>query len=602
MAGLVDVLLANALAAGAISLLAWGASRWARQEIAHVLWALALLKLVTPPLTPVPLFPAAITEGQAVALPLPPGVAPLPPPSAEARASRPAGPRMFLGVVTAVALAGTALVLVLGWIRVRRFSRWLSEATAPPAELGDSVLRLAVSLGLRAAPRVQLVPARVSPLLWPGLGGPRLLFPTELLPRLEPEERDALLAHELAHIRRRDHWMRALEMAVTALFWWYPVAWWARRGLRRAEERCCDQWVLRLMPGGGRAYAQALLKTLAFVAEGAPPLPAVASGASPARDLQTRLKEVLTMPPTTLLSRPERATLGILACAGLLVFPVRAQEPPRPDEGDAKPEDIERGRREIESRGQEIQRLHLELERAVKEAQRRERDRLRADAKRLRREGRETEAEEARARAEELGIEGGVAGGVEGGVSGGVVGGVVGGLGRHAEIRAREAERAAEALAMQREVMEHEMARLRAELEMQRGQARQDLEARRATEELHRTELELRRLEREAREKERQLREREQEGPRERREEARADMEAHRAEVERARLRFDSERIRADREHLAAEIEARMGALEQLRRGGPELPTLQEEISRLRSALAALRGERSAGRPGGPPR
>jgi beta-lactamase regulating signal transducer with metallopeptidase domain len=68
--------------------------------------------------------------------------------------------------------------------------------------------------------------------------GPVLLLPRDLLDELTPDERDALLAHELAHVRRRDHWVRLLELAATALFWWYPVAWWARAALRRAEERC----------------------------------------------------------------------------------------------------------------------------------------------------------------------------------------------------------------------------------------------------------------------------------------------------------------------------------------------------------------------------
>ncbi len=68
-------------------------------------------------------------------------------------------------------------------------------------------------------------------------------------------------------MRRRDHWVRLVEIAATALFWWYPVTWWARRALRRAEERCCDEWVLRLLPRSAEAYANGLLKSLTFVAE-----------------------------------------------------------------------------------------------------------------------------------------------------------------------------------------------------------------------------------------------------------------------------------------------------------------------------------------------
>ena len=55
-------------------------------------------------------------------------------------------------------------------------------------------------------------------------------------------EQDAVLAHELAHLKRRDHWVRRLEAIVLGLYWWYPGAWWARRQLERAEEECCDAW------------------------------------------------------------------------------------------------------------------------------------------------------------------------------------------------------------------------------------------------------------------------------------------------------------------------------------------------------------------------
>ena len=104
--------------------------------------------------------------------------------------------------------------------------------------------------------------------------------PLGLLPELDDEELDALLAHELAHVRRRDHWVRFLEIGATTLFWWYPVTWWARRALRRAEERCCDEWVLLARPESARAYAGGILKCLAFLSGSPSPLPA-AAGSSP---------------------------------------------------------------------------------------------------------------------------------------------------------------------------------------------------------------------------------------------------------------------------------------------------------------------------------
>ena len=159
-------------------------------------------------------------------------------------------------------------------------------------------------MGLSRVPPVLLVPARIPPMLSPHHGGPRLLLPAGLLPELVGDELDTLLAHELAHVRRRDHWVRLVEVAATALFWWYPGTWWARRALRRAEERCCDEWVLRLLPRSAGAYANGLLKCLTFVTPRAGALPSLASGAGPVEDIEARLKEILMTRPVPDSPRP----------------------------------------------------------------------------------------------------------------------------------------------------------------------------------------------------------------------------------------------------------------------------------------------------------
>ena len=269
-------------------------------------------------------------------------------------------------------------------------------------------------------------------MLWPGRRGPLLLLPTELLPRLSEEERDALLVHELAHVRRRDHWVRFLELAVTVVFWWYPVAWWVRHALRRAEERCCDEWVLRLMPGSAHAYAQGLLKSLAFVAGEPDPLPAGASGASPVHDLEARLKEILMTRPTTRLAAPVRLTLAAAALSLLAVFPTRAQSPspeaeparagaeetapvapaapvspvapapaPEPPEGPPataprdpiQEQELEHEHRKLEAQRAELHRRELDLARQSLELEaQREQQELRAEAARLRARGEPAQA------------------------------------------------------------------------------------------------------------------------------------------------------------------------------------------------------------------
>ena len=132
----------------------------------------------------------------------------------------------------------------------------------------------------------------------------------------------ALVAHELAHFRRRDHWVRWLEAVVLAVYWWHPVAWWARRGLRAAEERCCDAWAVWLLDGNARSYGETLLVTVDFLSARRPAaLGRKRDGASyrserqvrnaPAR--QNRSPPILARPIRNRVARPGHAP-GVSLC------------------------------------------------------------------------------------------------------------------------------------------------------------------------------------------------------------------------------------------------------------------------------------------------
>ncbi|MGO9468830.1 MAG: M56 family metallopeptidase [Isosphaeraceae bacterium] len=181
-----------------------------------------------------------------------------------------------------------ALIVVLcgavGWwslaaVRIIRFHHMVTDAPSVPREWQEQTDALAEQLGLYRRPEARLVPGQVPPMLWAIGGRPRLLLPTELWSSLEPDEQTSLLLHELAHLRRRDHWVRWLELIVGGLYWWHPAVWWARRALREAEEQCCDAWVVWAMPRGAKTYAAALLAALEFVS-GARTAPAAASATS----------------------------------------------------------------------------------------------------------------------------------------------------------------------------------------------------------------------------------------------------------------------------------------------------------------------------------
>ena len=468
MDALARVLLTNAAAAGLLAALAFLVSRSVRRpEVAHALWLLALLKLLTPPVVPLPLVPRWhgpwAPEAPTVVSLQPQPTTALPTPTAPLRevvrvvSERPRlVPVAEPPLLAAVVAGGAFAVLLLGATRFVRFRRLLAGAVPAPGGILRREAELAQALGLRRLPPVRLVPGRIPPMLWPEATGPVLLLPRELVAELSSTELDALLAHELAHVLRRDHWVRLLELAATALFWWYPVTWWARGALRRAEERCCDEWVLRVLPRSAPAYANGLLKSLTFLSTAPTPVPSLASGASPLYELETRLKEILMSRPAPRLSAPLRVGLLAAAGLGLAVFPtfarndepvatarpataVRPAEPappvpataqarsatpadaarsattPRPATAPATPApavvpetaverqsatsaDAERSReaqqRAFEEKRRGLQRQELELQRQEIELRARaEQDEARACAERMRAEGKTSEAE-----------------------------------------------------------------------------------------------------------------------------------------------------------------------------------------------------------------
>jgi hypothetical protein len=119
--------------------------------------------------------------------------------------------------------------------------------------------------------------------------------------------------------------VRPFELLVVSVFWWHPVAWWARRRLRADEERACDDLVLDALPGNRRAYADALLKTLEHLARTPLPTPTLATGAADRRRLEERLVMILRFRPTRRPSPFLRAALLAAIAGVLLVSPARLQ-------------------------------------------------------------------------------------------------------------------------------------------------------------------------------------------------------------------------------------------------------------------------------------
>ena len=143
------------------------------------------------------------------------------------------------------------------------------------------------------------------------------------------DQRTSLLLHELAHLKRRDHWVRWLELIVGGLYWWHPAVWWGRRLLREAEEQCCDAWVVWAMPQGAKTYATALLAAIEFVsgARTAPAASSATSGNGHVSCLKRRLKMIVRAQTPKGLSWAGR--LAVLGTAALLLLPLAAELGPK---------------------------------------------------------------------------------------------------------------------------------------------------------------------------------------------------------------------------------------------------------------------------------
>jgi bla regulator protein BlaR1 len=358
VSALLQIALSNAVTATALAIVAALAGYFLRRPpLTRALWVLVLLKLLTPPLWHVHVPKVGIATGAhagATALPvaretqeirLPADDSPVDPqilsalPASESadvpsvvppRAARPTMWRQAVHswpwVVAIVWLVGTAVHLVLLAISIVRI-RQLARCAGPADERTRHRTRqLAGRLGLRRCPNVLFVQGPLSPMLCAIGVWPRLLLPRELWDRLDERQRDTVLTHELAHLRRRDHWVRTLEVAVAALYWWHPVVWYARRALREASEQCCDAWVLWALPRSAASYATALIEAIDFISTVRPAVPALASGMGQFTDLKRRLVMIRQGTAARTLSWP--GFTGICAAAGLLLplAPTFAQE------------------------------------------------------------------------------------------------------------------------------------------------------------------------------------------------------------------------------------------------------------------------------------
>jgi bla regulator protein blaR1 len=143
-----------------------------------------------------------------------------------------------------------------------------------------------------------------------------LLLPQGIAERLSPSEMNAILAHELCHVRRRDNLLALIHMIVEAIFWFHPLVWWIGARLIEERECACDEDVV----SRGNApdlYAEAIVKVCKWSTES--PLTCVAGVTG--GDLKRRIERIMNVRDVPGLSFAKKAALTI-AGAAVLIAPV----------------------------------------------------------------------------------------------------------------------------------------------------------------------------------------------------------------------------------------------------------------------------------------
>ena len=233
----------------------------------------------------------------------------------------------WLTIVVAVWMTGVVVLLarVAGaWWSVQRLSRAAFAST--PSRFIAEAERLSLRLGLRRALRVVDSIDIDTPTVV-GWLKPIVLLPVAAMANLTPAQVEAVLAHELAHIRRYDGLVNLLQIAAETVLFYHPAVWWVSSQIRAEREHCCDE-IATSVCGDPITYAEALVELERWRTDTAA-LALTATG----RPLLMRVRRIMGMPsddaPRSSAIVGLSGIIAIIVCLAGTNFYVRAaQDPP----------------------------------------------------------------------------------------------------------------------------------------------------------------------------------------------------------------------------------------------------------------------------------
>ncbi len=293
------------LLAAFVLLLTWWLGR-RRPRLSHLLCLVVVAKCLVPPVLSSPLSPyswmvRSLASDSIDARPASPdssrspGAPDEPGAAASSRAVTSAArvARTWdLGAIlfTAWACGATALLVVLAfrWSMVRRILR--RRVDADTAALEERVAPLCRRTRVRPVELV-VVDAETTPFVT-GVVRPRIVLPSSLLEALPLDAVEAVLAHELAHVRRWDVLAGHVQVVVQVVYWFHPLVWFLQLRSRQLREWCCDESVVHDFGLSKKTYAHSLVEVAAHGA----PAPAAVPGMSVFDFTAGRIRRLLELP------------------------------------------------------------------------------------------------------------------------------------------------------------------------------------------------------------------------------------------------------------------------------------------------------------------
>jgi len=167
--------------------------------------------------------------------------------------------RHLMPWIDGVWMAGVLLLAIRalgGWYELQRLRR--RAVAAIPSDVAASFRKVSERLQMGRRVVLRVSDEVISPMAM-GVWRAAIILPVSALMQLSPEQLEAVLAHELAHIRRWDYLYNLLQTTVECLLFFHPAVWWVSRCTRDLREACCDEVAARSCDDPV-IYAQALLQ------------------------------------------------------------------------------------------------------------------------------------------------------------------------------------------------------------------------------------------------------------------------------------------------------------------------------------------------------